>query len=130
MENETIRLQELVAQHKDIQIHKSFFGLIKQPVYAPTGSKLRFFDRFYSPTLRNEINNLFTLNEEALLQHLAKQQRLEEKVNGNLLLEIGLSADKQFAAIRLLQYGTLDYRPVMDVRFLTGDAAQAVAKII
>ena len=98
------------------------------PVYQPTGSKLKFTDKYYGPALRSQLEELFTLSEAALVKRAA-DGKWQEKVNGNLLLETALSADRQFAAIRLMQYGTIDYRPATDVRFLTGDAAKAVAKL-
>ncbi|MBR1877912.1 MAG: hypothetical protein IJ814_02775 [Paludibacteraceae bacterium] len=128
MENETLGLRELVAQNEHIEIRKAFFGLVKQPVYKPTGSKLKFTDKYYGPALRSQLEELFTLSEAALVKRAA-DGKWQEKVNGNLLLETALSADRQFAAIRLMQYGTIDYRPATDVRFLTGDAAKAVAKL-
>ncbi|MBR1877931.1 MAG: hypothetical protein IJ814_02875 [Paludibacteraceae bacterium] len=50
------------------------------PVYQPTGSKLKFTDKYYGPALRSQLEELFTLSEAALVKRAA-DAKWQEKVN-------------------------------------------------
>lgn len=65
----------------------------------------------------------------AFARRLGKCSTYEQAVNGNLLLEACVSADKQFAALRLCQWSQIDYQPVSEVHLLQGDDAAQAAKV-
>ena len=129
MENQPQGLKESVALQTYITRKSSFFGLINRLVYAPTDSRLNFTCRYYAPILREELKELFALGGQVLEKRLAKMNRFEQAVNGNLLVECCVSADKEFAALQLKHCEQIDYQPISEVRFLQGESAMQAAKI-
>ena len=129
MENQPQGLNESVALQTNITRKSSFFGLINRLVYAPTDSRLNFTYRYYAPILREELKELFALGGQVLENRLAKMNRFEQAVNGNLLVECCVSADKEFAALQLKHFEQIDYQPISEVRFLQGESAMQAAKI-
>ena len=129
MENQPQGLKESVALQSYITRRSTFFGLINRLVYAPTDSRLNFTYRYYAPILREELKELFALGGQVLENRLAKMNRFEQAVNGNLLVECCVSADKEFAALQLKHFEQIDYQPISDVRFLQGESAMQAAKI-
>lgn len=129
MENQPQGLKESVALQSYITRKSTFFGLINRLVYAPTDSRLNFTCRYYAPILREELKELFALGDQVLEKRLAKMNRFEQAVNGNLLVECCMSADKEFAALQLKHFEQIDYQPISDVRFLQGESAMQAAKI-
>ena len=129
MENQPQGLKESVALQSYITRKSSFFGLINRLVYAPTDSRLNFTYRYYAPILREELKELFAFGGQVLENRLAKMNRFEQAVNGNLLVECCVSADKEFAALQLKHFEQIDYQPISEVRFLQGESAMQAAKI-
>ena len=129
MENQPQGLKESVSLQTYITRKSSFFGLINRLVYAPTDSRLNFTCRYYAPILREELKELFALGGQVLEKRLAKMNRFEQAVNGNLLVECCVSADKEFAALQLKHFEQIDYQPISEVRFLQGESAMQAAKI-
>ena len=129
MENQPQGLKESVALQTYIARKSTFFGLFNRLVYAPTDSRLNFTCRYYAPILREELKELFALGGQVLENRLAKTNRFEQAVNGNLLVECCVSADKEFAALQLKHFEQIDYQPISDVRFLQGESAMQAAKI-
>lgn len=129
MENQPQGLKESVALQSYITRKSTFFGLINRLVYAPTDSRLNFTCRYYAPILREELKELFALGDQVLEKRLAKMNRFEQAVNGNLLVECCVSADKEFAALQLKHFEQIDYQPISEVRFLQGESAMQAAKI-
>ena len=129
MENQPQGLKESVALQTYITRKSTFFGLFNRLVYAPTDSRLNFTCRYYAPILREELKELFALGGQVLENRLAKMNRFEQAVNGNLLVECCVSADKEFVALQLKHFEQIDYQPISDVRFLQGESAMQAAKI-
>lgn len=129
MENQPQGLKESVALQSYITRKSTLFGLINRLVYAPTDSRLNFTCRYYAPILREELKELFALGGQVLEKRLAKMNRFEQAVNGNLLVECCVSADKEFAALQLKHFEQIDYQPISEVRFLQGESAMQAAKI-
>lgn len=129
MENQPQGLKDSVALQPYITRKSTFFGLINRLVYAPTDSRLNFTCRYYAPILREELKELFALGGQVLEKRLAKMNRFEQAVNGNLLVECCVSADKEFAALQLKHFEQIDYQPISEVRFLQGESAMQAAKI-
>ena len=129
MENQPQGLKESVALQSYITRKSTFFGLINRLVYAPMDSRLNFTSRYYAPILREELKELFALGDQVLEKRLAKMNRFEQAMNGNLLVECCVSADKQFVALQLKHFEQIDYQPISEVRFLQGESAMQAAKI-
>jgi len=129
MENSMQGFNEIITQHPDIARKSTFFGLFSHLVYSPTNSRLRFFSRFYGAVVRDELKDLFRLDDEAFAKRLKKDIKYEQAYNGNMLVEGFVSADKQFVALRLLQYAQIDYQPLSEAHYLQGNAATQAVKV-
>ena len=125
METEYKTLTELSC----ITRKSSFFGLFHHLVYTPTNSRITDYSRYYSHTVRDEMRDLFSQEDSKFEQRLAKLPAYEEAVNGNVLVEGHVSADKQFVSLRLYLYEQIDYRTVSKTYFLQGEAAQQAVKV-
>ncbi len=125
METENIKLidQPYIARKS------AFFGLFHHLVYTPTNSRITDYDRYYGLIVRDEMKDLFSLEDDKFVQRLSKLNTYEEAVNGNVLVEGHISADKQFVSLRLYLYEQIDYRPVSKTYFLQGEAALLATKV-
>jgi hypothetical protein len=129
MTNTTIGLKETVAQHSNIACKSVCFGLIKKLYYQPTNSSLKSIELYFGTKDKDKLLSLFLLQGEALISFTKKCTHLDEKTNGNLLLEAFVSSDRQFMALQLSQYSTLDYQLLCEPIFLEGSAAELVSNI-
>ena len=129
IENQNQEFKQIVTQNVNITIMSVCFGLFSHLVYSQTGSRIHFISRFYAPVLRDELKDLFRLDDAAFDKSLRRGMPYEQAANGNMLVECCISADKQFAALRLCQWGILDYQPVSNVYFLQGEAVTHVARV-
>ena len=107
----------------------SFFGLFQHLVYTPTNSRITDYARYYGHIVRDELRDLFSLEDSKFEQRLSKLHAYEESINGNVLVEGHVSADKQFVSLRLYLYEQIDYRPVSKTYFLQGEAAQQAVRV-
>ena len=87
MENQPQGFKDIVILQSYIENKPICLGLFHRLIYIPTGSSLEFVDRFYSPVLREDLKDLFTLNDQALANRLAKINRYEQAINGNMFVE-------------------------------------------
>ena len=125
METENKTLIELSC----ITRKSSFFGLFHHLVYTPTNSRIADYARYYGHIVRDELRDLFSLEDDKFVQRLSKLTTYEETVNGNVLVEGHVSADKQFVSLRLYLYEQIDYRPVSKTYFLQSEAAQQAVRV-
>ena len=128
MTNTTIGLKETVALHSNIACKSVCFGIVKKLYYKPTNSTLKSIERYFGPQDKNILLSLFQLQGDALIS-FAKKQHLDEKMNGNMLLEAFVSSDRQFIALQLSQYSTLDYQLLCEPIFLEGEIAELVSNV-
>jgi len=122
-ENKTLIEQSYIARKS------SFLGLFHHLVYTPTNSRITDYARYYGLIVRDELRDLFSLEDDKFVQRLSKLTTYEEAVNGNVLVEGHVSADKQFVSLRLYLYEQIDYRPVSKTYFLQGEAAQQAVRV-
>ena len=122
-ENKTLIEQPYIARKS------SFFGLFHHLVYTPTNSRITDYNRCYARIVRDELRDLFSLEDDKFVQRLSKLHKYEEAVNGNVLLEGYISADKQFVSLRMYLYEQIDYRPASKTYFLQGEAAQQAVRV-
>ena len=125
METENKTLTELSC----ITRKSSLFGLFHHLVYTPTNSRITDYARYYGHIVRDEMRDLFSLEDDKFVQRLSKLTTYEEAVNGNVLVEGDVSADKQFVSLRLYLYEQIDYHPVSKTYFLQGEAAQQAVRV-
>ncbi len=130
MENNQLGFKSLVALHSDVMRRKVCLGLITRLYYLPTNSQLHFYTLNYDHSQENKLMDLLAQSDAALIKLAAKGVRFTQALNDSFLLEYCCSQDRQFAALHLSKWDTFGYVPVGEVRYLSGDAAQAVSQIL
>lgn len=121
---------KMLIEQSYIARKSSFFGLFHHLVYTPTNSRISNYSRYYSHIVRDELRELFSLEDNEFENRLSKLKTYyEEAVNGNVLIEGHISADKQFVSLRLYIYEQIDYHPVSKTYFLQGEAAKQAVRV-
>lgn len=118
-----------LSEQPNIAHTSKFFGLLDYWIYTPTNSRLHTYLRAYNINMRNELKNMFSLDENIFFDRLLKLPAYQEVYNGNMLIEGMVSKDKQFITMRLYQF-ELGYEPVSRTFVLQGEAAQQAANIL
>lgn len=119
-----------LAEQPNIAHTSKFFGLLDCWTYKPTGSRLHTYQRAYNINMRDELKNIFSLDEEMFIKHLRKLPAYQEVCNGNMLIEGMVSKDKQFITLHLHQFEQIGYEPVGKTYVLQGEAAQQAASVL
>ncbi|MCR5077869.1 MAG: hypothetical protein K6A82_07530 [Prevotella sp.] len=111
-----------------ITIKKSFFG--KKAIYNATQSRINFSKTEYNTEEGLRLEHLLRLPAERLESELEGMQKFHDAGIGTHLLEKGISADHQLAALRLYRYDQLHYIPITDLIILEGEKAQRFASLL
>ncbi len=118
-----------VSQHKNVNITKSFFGLVETAIYIPTNSKIGTFRRYYAKEVGECFYKLNGLSEERLDEYVNKMGKLPTNDNGNMKVEFCLSQDNNFLVMQIFQYLDLNYHPISAVIVYEGKIAKIIAKL-
>ena len=92
--------------------------------YLPTKSVVK--EKNYSFNLKY----LEPLKEMIETGNFYNNINIEKGTGGNLRLDVLMSADKKFAAVRLLQFIPYSYIPVMDMQYLRNDKIAALENFL
>ena len=92
--------------------------------YLPTKSVIK--EKNYSFNLKY----LEPLKEMIESGNFSNNINIEKGTGGNLRLDVLMSADKKFAAVRLLQFIPYSYIPVMDMQYLRNDKIAALENFL
>ena len=92
--------------------------------YLPTKSVVK--EKNYSFNLKY----LEPLKEMIESGNFSNNINIEKGTGGNLRLDVLMSADKKFAAVRLLQFIPYSYIPVMDMQYLRNDKIAALENFL
>jgi len=98
--------------------------------------KFRSREMRYLPTksVVKEKNYSFNLKYLEPLKEMIESgnfsNNIEKGTGGNLRLDVLMSADKKFAAVRLLQFIPYSYIPVMDMQYLRNDKIAALENFL
>lgn len=109
-----------------ISIQKSFFGLCKKHIYAPTGSCIIALRKEYTPSDGSKIEHALNANASERVAQLAALEKMNLTALGNYMLEMYQSEDCQFAALQLSQFKQLSYEPVTPICIFEGNDAATV----
>ena len=124
----SIGMAEAVSQHTDLEIKKSFFGLFKSVYYLPTHSKVQSYEFYYDRLAKDDLDTVLNVADDKLAES-TKHVKLSDVPNGNLKVELCLSQDRQFAAVRLYQFQNFLYRPLSEIRYFEGEVAQVIGNL-
>ena len=76
------------------------------------------------------LKSLEPLKEMIESGNFSNNINIEKGTGGNLRLDVLMSADKKFAAVRLLQFIPYSYIPVMDMQYLRNDKIAALENFL
>ena len=124
----SVEIADAVSLNANIEIRKSFFGLVRSAYYLPTQSRVESYDFFYDRLLREDLETLLKADDDKVAD-VVRHLTLATVPNGNLKLELCVSHDRRFAALRLYRFHNLLYNPLSEVRFFEGDVAAVVASL-
>lgn len=121
--------EELLA-NPHISVHKSFFGLVTNYIYNPTGGKIKVVQRIYNPGDGDAIKRMLSLGVEGLKKGVKGKGLPEAIVIGNMQLNICFSEDFQFLAMQMEQFVDYLYKPTTDLVVAEGEDAQQILTAI
>lgn len=96
----------------------------KEMKYLPTKSVVK--EKNYSFNLKH----MESLKEMIESGNFYNNSSIKREKEGNLRLDVLMSADKKFAAVRLLQFIPYSYIPVIDMQYLRNDKIIALENFL
>lgn len=123
-----LQMWKTICSDSRICISTSFFGLKTTATYLPTNSIIDAYTKEYSPQNGDRLKRIL-LSPHNNLEDAVGNFHPEAIPNGNYLLEICQSRDKQFAALLLLQYNHLCYEPVTEEIIFEGIEADLICRL-
>lgn len=96
----------------------------KEVRYLPTRSVIK--EKSYSFNLRY----LDTLKEMIETGNFSDNHDIEKELNGNLRMDVMMSDDKKFAAVRLVQFIPYSYIPITDIQYMRNDNINALESFL
>ena len=124
----SVEIADAVSLNANIEIRKSVFGLFSSAYYIPTQSKVESFAFFYDRLVREDLETLLKADDDKVAD-VVRHLTLAAVPNGNLKVELCVSRDRRFAALRLYRFHNLLYCPLSEIRCFEGDVAVAVASL-
>lgn len=96
----------------------------KEVRYLPTRSVIK--EKSYSFNLRY----LEALKEMIETGNFSDNHDIEKELNGNLRMDVMMSDDKKFAAVRLAQFIPYSYIPITDIQYMCNDNINALESFL
>lgn len=127
-ENVFVNVMNALAQHPDVEkaprsILSSLFSTSKKYVYSPTGAKIVRRVKLYPRWCAKRIV------ESVSTGVVDMEHPLSEDPNGNVLVEMFCSKDRQFLLLQCSRFIGFMYRPVTHPYAYTGIDAESLAEM-
>ena len=121
--------EELLA-NPHISVRKSFFGLVTNYIYNPTGDKIKVVQKCYNPGDGDTIKHMLSLGIEGLKKGFRDKGMPDPIAIGNMQLNICYTEDFQFLAMQMEQFVDYMYMPTTDLVVAEGEDAQQILTAI
>lgn len=121
--------EELLA-NPHISVRKSFFGLVTNYIYNPTGDKIKVVQKCYNPGDGDTIKHMLSLGIEGLKKGFRDKGMPDPIAIGNMQLNICYTEDFQFLAMQMEQFVDYMYKPTTDLVVAEGEDAQQILTAI
>ena len=121
--------EELLA-NPHISVRKSFFGLVTNYIYNPTGDKIKVVQKCYNPGDGDTIKHMLSLGIEGLKKGFRGKGMPDPIAIGNMQLNICYTEDFQFLAMQMEQFVDYMYKPTTDLVVAEGEDAQQILTAI
>lgn len=125
-----LTMTDSVVANKNVSVRKSLFGFVKRGVYVPTESPIQAIQRDLDMETGDRVKRLLETKNESLPQAVESLGEVKESPIGNMVLEMCVSKDGQFAAYQLLKFVGFDYRPITSVKIFEGAEAQLMSSAL
>lgn len=112
----------------NIEVKKSFFGLLTTVYYTPTHSVITVKRNEYDGRNGDILENILKADAHEIPALLANAH-IEKASMGFTRVDACISKDQNFVAVQLLHYVDFDYVPVTGMLTFEGDAAKAIASL-
>lgn len=122
-----LKMAAQVATHPHINEKKGLLGLGHKVVYQPTGSKVASYCNHYDEKNATHIRQLMQCPENELESIISQMDEWHCCEKGNYLLELCISDDAQFIAMRLTQ---ADGSEVLPIRYFEGKKASMIDNLL
>lgn len=123
-----LQMWNTICKDLRIDISKSMFGLKTKVIYKKSGSPIKARTIEYSPIDGEKLKLILNTPAEQMTKVIG-DYRPKPIVNGNYMIEICMSVDKQFIALQLFQFNRMNYEPIMDILTLEGKEAETIGEI-
>ena len=123
-------MAQALLSHPSLTVKSGLFGLVKKLVYTPTGSPLRVIKNNYNPESLPQLQRIIEAGSAKEVVAAVRACNVNKLEIGNIELDACVSADRQFVALQLLQFGDYAYRPISQPAFFEGELAQQVSLIL
>ena len=123
-----LQMWTTICSDSRIGVSTSFFGFKTTATYLPTNSIIDAYTKEYSPQNGDRLKHIL-LSPHSKLEDAVGDFHPEEIPNGNYLVEVCQSRDRQFAALLLLQYNRLCYEPVTEVIIFEDMEADIICRL-
>ena len=117
-----------ICSDSRICISKSFFGFITKTTYKKTGSTIKARTYEYSPSDGERLKSILCTSVEEMAKSIGEYIP-KPIVNGNYMVEICMSEDREFIALQLLQFNRLNYESVSELQIFEGNDAKIIGKL-
>ena len=111
-----------------IVVSKSFFGLFTNAVYNPTGSPLAASKAEYTREDGERLRRLLSASHDNLAEEVGTFHP-KKTANGNFMAEVCSSHDGSFLAVRIYQFISMNYEPVIGTCCFEGDEARLLRQL-
>lgn len=123
-------MAEQLLANPHISVSKSFFGLVTNYIYNPTGDKIKVVQKNYNPSDGDSIKHMLNLGVDGLKKGL-KNKGLPEPIGiGNMQLNICYTQDFNFLAMQMEQFVDYMYKPTTDLVIAESEDAQQILTAI
>ena len=123
-------LAEALLANPHISVRKSFFGLVTNYIYNPTGGKIKVVQKNFNPGDGDAVKRMLSLGIDGLKKGV-KNADFPQSVNvGNMLLNICYTDDLQFLAMQMSQFVDYRYRPTTELVIAEAEDAQQILTAI
>lgn len=125
---QNLEIVKTVSNDARVETKKSWLGMHRSYRYKPTGSLLQAIQRDYSNRDGSRVESVLNLEVERLEDELQNLFIIPANGLGNVHLEMCLSSDEQFAALRLYRFYNFQFHPVTELLYFEGPVVKSLSK--
>ncbi len=123
-----LQMWKSICTNEHIDVCSTWFGLCTKVTYIPTGSVVEGRRMEISMEDGSRLKYALELPHDKLISAVSDFHP-KEIPNGNYIVELCVSHDRQFCAVMLLQFVGMSYEPVSRIYICEGETAQFLSGI-